>query len=124
MTIMEVRSLIGLQSRCQQGSFLLELLDGNPFFSFSSFWKPLAFFNLCVCVCVCVCSVAQSRPIFSDPMECSLPGSFCPWNFSGKNIGVGCHFLLYGIFLTQGSNLCLSLTGGFFTLLPPGKPVL
>ena len=27
-----------------------------------------------------------------------------PWNFSGKRIGVGCHFLLQGIFLTQGSN--------------------
>ena len=26
------------------------------------------------------------------------------WDFSGKNIGVGCHFLLQGIFLTQGSN--------------------
>ena len=31
----------------------------------------------------------------------------CPWNFPGKNTGVGCHFLLPGIFLTQGSNLCL-----------------
>ena len=25
----------------------------------------------------------------------------------GKNTGVGCHFLLHGIFLTQGSNPCL-----------------
>ena len=31
----------------------------------------------------------------------------CPWNFRGKNIGVGCHFLLQRIFLTQGWNLCL-----------------
>ena len=30
-----------------------------------------------------------------------------PWNFPHKNTGVGCHFLLQGIFLTQGSNLCL-----------------
>ena len=30
----------------------------------------------------------------------------CPWLFPGKNTGVGCHFLLQGIFLTQGSNLC------------------
>ena len=28
----------------------------------------------------------------------------CPWDFSGKNTGMGCHFLLQGIFLTQGSN--------------------
>jgi len=31
----------------------------------------------------------------------------CLWNFPGKNIGMSCHFLLQGIFLTQGSNLCL-----------------
>ena len=30
-----------------------------------------------------------------------------PWDFPGKNTGVGCHFLLQGIFLTQGSNLGL-----------------
>ena len=28
----------------------------------------------------------------------------CPWDFPGKNTEVGCHFLLQGIFLTQGSN--------------------
>ena len=30
-----------------------------------------------------------------------------PWNFPGKNTGVSCYFLLQGIFVTQGSNLCL-----------------
>ena len=29
------------------------------------------------------------------------------WDFPGKNTGMGCHFLLQGIFLTQGSNLSL-----------------
>ena len=29
-------------------------------------------------------------------MDCSLPDS-CPWNFLGKNTGVGCHFLLQDI---------------------------
>ena len=28
----------------------------------------------------------------------------CPWDFPGKDTGVGCHFLLQGTFLTQGSN--------------------
>ena len=45
-----------------------------------------------------------------------------PWNFSGKNIGVGCHFL-QGIFLTQESNSGIksmspvspALAGQFFT---------
>ena len=35
---------------------------------------------------------------------------FYPWESLGKNTGVGCHALLQGIFLTQGSNpwfLCL-----------------
>jgi hypothetical protein len=31
----------------------------------------------------------------------------CPWNIQGKNTGVGYHFLLKDIFLTQGSNLRL-----------------
>ena len=31
----------------------------------------------------------------------------CPRDSSGKNTGVGCHSLLQGIFLTQGSNLHL-----------------
>ena len=31
----------------------------------------------------------------------------CPWDYPGKNIGVSCHFLIQGIFPTQGSNPCL-----------------
>ena len=42
-----------------------------------------------------------------DTMDCCLPGSSgdSPWSFSGKSTGVGYHFLLQEIFLTQGSNL-------------------
>ena len=36
---------------------------------------------------------------------------FCPWNFPGKNTGVEYHFLLQGIFPTQGSNSILICTG-------------
>ena len=32
---------------------------------------------------------------------------FYPWNFFGRNTGVGCHFLLHRVFLIQGSNPCL-----------------
>ena len=31
----------------------------------------------------------------------------CAWDFPGNNIGVGCHFLLQGIFSIQGLNLGL-----------------
>ena len=48
--------------------------------------------------------VAQSCPTLCDPMDCSLTRFLCPWDFPGKNTGVDCHFLLQGIFPTQGWN--------------------
>ena len=56
---------------------------------------------------VYVRSVTQSCLALCVPMDCSTPGSYCLWKFSGRNTGVGCRFLLQGIFLTQGSNLSL-----------------
>ena len=41
-------------------------------------------------------------------MDCSLPGSSAHGIFQAKDTGVGCHFLLQGIFLTQESNLQIS----------------
>ena len=37
-------------------------------------------------------------------MNPRLPGSFCTRDFPGKNTAVSYHFLLQGIFLTQGLN--------------------
>ena len=37
-------------------------------------------------------------------MDCSSPGSSIHGIFPSKNTGVGCHFLLQDIFLTQGWN--------------------
>ena len=48
--------------------------------------------------------VTQSCPTLCDPMGYSPPGSFHPWNFLGKSTGVGCHYLLQGIFPTRGLN--------------------
>ena len=48
-----------------------------------------------------VCLVTQSCPTLCDPMDCS-PGSFL-------QARSGCHFLLQGIFRTQGWNLGLLL---------------
>ena len=42
-----------------------------------------------------------------QPNGLGLTRLFCPWDSPGKNTGVDCHFLLQGIFLTQGSNLGL-----------------
>ena len=38
------------------------------------------------------------------PHGLTPPGFLCSWDFPGKNIGVGCHFLLQRIFLTQELN--------------------
>ena len=45
--------------------------------------------------------------LFCDPMNYNPPGSLFPCELPGKNTGVNCHFLLQGIFSTQGSNLSL-----------------
>ena len=49
-------------------------------------------------------SVTQSCPTLGDFLDCSPPGSSDPWNSPGKNIGVGGHSLLQGIFPIQEFN--------------------
>ena len=54
------------------------------------------------------CFVTRSSLTLLQPHDYRLAGSFlCPWDFPGKNSGVGCHFLFQGIFPTQGLNLHL-----------------
>ena len=52
------------------------------------------------------CLVAKLCPTLATPrtVPCQAPLRCDP---PGKNTGVGCHFLLQGIFLTQGLNQCL-----------------
>ena len=50
---------------------------------------------------------ADKCSVMSDSLQPHglLPSRLlCPWDFPGKNTAVGCHFLLQGIFPTQGSN--------------------
>ena len=57
-------------------------------------------------------------------MDYSLPWTIAyPWDYPGKNIGVGCHFLLQEIFQDPGIEpTSPALAGGFFTTEPPEKP--
>ena len=49
----------------------------------------------------------------------------CPWDFPDKNIGVGSHFLLQAIFLTQELNSCLlHWQAGSLPLSHQGSPSL
>ena len=52
-------------------------------------------------------SFVKSYLTLCDPMGCSLPGYSVHGIFPGKNTGAGCHFLLQGLFPTQGMNSCL-----------------
>ena len=56
---------------------------------------------------LCCCLVAKSCLPLLRPHGLQPARLLCPWDFPGKNSGVGCHFLLQGIFPTQGSNPCL-----------------
>ena len=38
------------------------------------------------------------------PLSMGFARLLCPWDSPGKNTGMGCHFLLQGIFPTQESN--------------------
>ena len=45
---------------------------------------------------------------YQAPLSMGFSRLLCPWDFPGKNTGVGCHFLLQEIFRTQGLNPGLS----------------
>ena len=55
-------------------------------------------------MCAVLCLVAQSCPIPCNPTDCNPPGSSVHGDSPGKNTRVGCHALLQGTFLSQGSN--------------------
>ena len=61
--------------------------------------------------------VCFSFSVVSDSLQPrgQLSRLLCPWNSLGKYTGVGCHFLLQGIFPTQGLNLGLLHEGKLFT---------
>ena len=62
--------------------------------------------------------------LFATPWTVQPTRLLRPWNFPGRSNGVGCHFLLQGIFLTQGSNLNLAGRQTFYLLSHQGSPDL
>ena len=61
-------------------------------------WVNSSNLNMCVCV---------SRSVVPNSLRPHLLQStrfLCPWDFPGKDTGVGCHLLLQGIFPTQRLN--------------------
>ena len=48
-------------------------------------------------------SLSRAR-LFATPWTVACTKLLRPWEFQGKSTGLGCHFLLQGIFPTKGSN--------------------
>ena len=86
---------------------------------FAQTWR----FALRQCLLLCWVTCAQlCIQLFQTLWTTRL---LCPWNFPGKNAGVGCHFLHLGIFPTHESNPSLlhwlHWQVESLSLAPPGK---
>ena len=55
--------------------------------------------------CACCCLVAKWCLTLLRPHGPKPVRLLCPWDSPSKNTGVTCHFLLHGIFSTQGIEL-------------------
>ena len=92
---------------------------------FFQFFSIVRYYKLLITVPCCCCAQSLSHNQLCDPMNCSPPGSSIREIFPSKNTGVGCHFLLQGVFPNPGIKLTSlsspTLAGGPFTTAPPGK---
>ena len=99
----DVSLSVSVEHPFQRTHTLCEPLPQKP-------WKPT---EMCMC--------AQACPTLGNHMEPAM--LLCPWNFPGKNTGVGCHFRRssppkYWTYIS-----CFSCISIFFTTTPPGKPL-
>ena len=76
------------------------------------FWCCFVSSDCCLVTRLCLTLLAPSP--WTVALQIPLP-----WNSPGKNIGVGCHCLLQGIFLTQGLNLSILYGQANSLLLSP-----
>ena len=94
-TNMQNRAILG----CSFKNFLIKI--HRNMVQLQSHIQKYNYAHMHVCAKMC-----QSCLTLCNLMASSLLGS-SPWDFLEKYTGVGCHFLLQGIFLTQGSNPCI-----------------
>ena len=108
----------GCPASCIELALVIYFTHGNTHVSvlFSQIIPPLPspteskslFFTSMSLLLPCMWSeVKWSRSVVSDslrPRGLEPTRLLCPWDSPGKNTGVGYHFLLQGIFPTQGSN--------------------
>ena len=67
----------------------------------TSSWDAFSLLSLIFHLQMPLCSVVSDSLWPNELLSARL---LCLWDFPGKNTGLGCHFLLQGIFSTQGLN--------------------
>ena len=109
VAVRRVSVLLGCPFPC--AGYREQLGSGEACFVYT--FHSACFWGLCVSVCT------QSSLTVCDPMDCSPSDSSAQRDSPGKNIGVGCHFLLQGSLPDPGikpaSLASPALAGGFFT---------
>ena len=103
LPLLSVLSVLYPKNHCQNQLwhyFLMNILCW-PFLNFLPFIIFLKYNQCCVCV-----SVLSHVWLSVTPWTVAAR-LLCPWDSPSNNTRVGCHFLLQGIFLTQGSKLHL-----------------
>ena len=93
----------GVEHPCHEG--LWKTLQGDPSMGTVCLaWSPLP------CPSIFRAAMSVCHSVVSDSLwpHGLLASLLCPRNSPGQNTGVVCHFLLQGIFATQGSNPGLS----------------
>ena len=85
-----------------------------------------AVFSSCIFASFVIC--VKSLVVSDSLQPLQSTGFLCLWDSPGENTGVGCQFLVQGIFLTQGSDTpllhLLHCPAGSLPLMPPGQPLL
>ena len=97
------------------------MLSNNLWF-LSTFHYSFGFCGLYRADYVLSCSVVSNS---LPPHGLQPTRLFWPWDFPGNNTELDCRFLLWGVFLTQGSNphlLSPALQVDYLPTEPPGKP--
>ena len=77
----------------------------SQFLQFSSYiYMCVCVYNIHIYIYMQACSVISAMSDSLQPHGLQPAKPLCPWNFPGKNTEMGFHFLLQGIFPTQGLN--------------------
>ena len=104
-----------------EGHTSLENATFHPLSGFSICFLWVAPLGQCCCCCYVASVVSDSvRPHRRQPTRLR-----CPWDFPGKNTGVGCHFLLQCMKVKSESEVtqsCLTLSDPM-ACSPPGSSI-